>query len=334
MNTDLVHSIHDVPAGEWDRLARQTSLYLSHRWLAGEEQDPTATASYVLVRDREGAILAATPLYEVHEEPNDNYRTDTVLSSPASPRVIAGARRGYHNSPLTAPGLTADQRAACLTLLRDAARAHAGRLGTTHWWPYLTRAAADALAPLYRERPRHQQDDATIPLPGHGFDDYVASLPAKRRAGVRSERRAFAESGLDLRIQPLGDCYQDAGSLLAGHQKSHGHARDSTGVMTELLKRQAEAMGDTARVAAAYDQDRMIGFCLSYHYGATTWIRAVAADKEHPAPYAYFNLAYYLPIEDAYAHKTTALHAGMKSIEAKRLRGAEVSSLYALHDVP
>lgn len=41
---------------------------------------------------------------------------------------------------------------------------------------------------------------------------------------------------------------------------------------------------------------------------------------------------YYLPIEDAYAHGTTALHAGMTTIEAKRRRGAQVSGLYALVD--
>jgi predicted N-acyltransferase len=102
--------------------------------------------------------------------------------------------------------------------------------------------------------------------------------------------------------------------------------------MTGLLARQAAAMGDEARVVAAYDGPRMAGFCLYYHYGSTTWIRAVAVDRRHPAPHLYFNLMYYLPVEDAYAHGTTALHAGMTTIEAKRRRGATVSGLWALVD--
>ncbi|MFF9453479.1 GNAT family N-acetyltransferase [Streptomyces flaveolus] len=332
MITSFVDSVHAVPAAEWEHLARPAGLYLSHRWLAGEEDDPTAACAYALVRDRSGTLLAATPLYLIQDEPNDYYRPGTVLPVPVRPRVIAGARRGYHNTPLTARGLGAGERDGCLLLLRDAARHFADRHGTTHWWPYLTAPAATQLAPLYPGRPLHLEDDALIPLPGAGVDDYIASLPSQRRAGIRRERRAFAAAGLDVRHQALADCLKDAGALLAGHQQDHGHDGDGVDAMTGLLARQAAAMGNEARVVAAYDGPRMAGFCLYYHYGSTTWIRAVAVDRRHPAPHLYFNLMYYLPVEDAYAHGTTALHAGMTTIEAKRRRGATVSGLWALVD--
>ncbi|MFJ2747370.1 peptidogalycan biosysnthesis protein [Streptomyces sp. NPDC087297] len=334
MITSIVESIHAVPAAEWEHLARPAGLYLSHRWLAGEAEDPTATSTYALVRDLGGTLLAAAPLHLVRDEPNDSYRPENVLPPHLRPRVIAGARRGYHNTPLTAPGLDPGRQDLCLTLLRDAARGFADRHGTTHWWPYLTAPAAARLAPLYPDPALHLEDDALIPLPGTGIDDYISSLPSQRRVGVRRERRAFAAHALDVRRQVLADCFEDAGVLLAGHQQDHGHDRDGIDAMTGLLKRQATAMGSEARVVAAYDRDRMIGFCLYYHYGATTWIRAVALDREHPAPHLYFNLMYYLPVEDAYAHGTTALHAGMTTIEAKRRRGAKVSGLYALTDTP
>ncbi|MFF4445443.1 GNAT family N-acetyltransferase [Streptomyces sp. NPDC001502] len=335
MITSIVESVHEVPAAEWEHLARSAGLYLSHRWLAGEAEDPTATCAYVLVRDPGGMLLAATPLYLVRDEPNDSYQPETVLPPHLRPRVIAGARRGYHNTPLTAPGLGPGRRDACLALLRDAVRRFADHHGTTHWWPYLTTEAATRLAPLYPDPALRLEDDALIPLPGAGIDDYISSLPAQRRAGIRRERRAFAAAtGLDVRRQVLADCWEDAAVLLAGHQQDHGHDRDGLDAMTALLKRQATAMGSEARVVAAYDGPRMIGFCLFYHYGTTTWIRAVALDRRHPAPHLYFNLMYYLPIEEAYVHGTTALHAGMKAIEAKRRRGAGVSGLYALADPP
>ncbi|MFC7816949.1 GNAT family N-acetyltransferase [Streptomyces sp. NPDC057367] len=332
MITSLVDSVRAVPAAEWERLARPAGFYLSHRWLAGEEDDPTARCAYALVRDRAGTLLAAAPLYLVRHEPNDYYLPGTVLPAPPWPRVIAGARRGYHNTPLVARGLEAAERDGCLMLLRDAARHFADRHGTTHWWPYLTTPAAEQLAPLYPGRPLHLEDDALIPLPGTGIDDYIDSLPSRRRTGIRRERRAFAAAGLDVRHQALADCLNDAGALLAGHQQDHGHDRDGVDAMTGLLERQAAAMGDEARVVAAYDGRRMTGFCLYYHYGATTWIRAVAVDRRHPAPHLYFNLMYYLPVEDAYTHGTTALHAGMTTVEAKRRRGASVSGLWALAD--
>ncbi|MDN3293349.1 peptidogalycan biosysnthesis protein [Streptomyces ficellus] len=331
MKAETTTGIAAVPAAAWDRLARHAGLYLSHRWLAGEETDPTASASYVLVRDAAGALIAAAPLYVVHTEPNAYYEPAHLPPGAGRPRVIAGARRGYHNAPLTDPGLCDEQRTACLALLRDTIRAHAARHGTTHWWPYLTETAARQLTPLYRTAPYRLDDDATIPLPGTGFDDYLASLPSKRRVAIRHERAAFHAAGLDVRHQALADCYQDAGRLLASLQNSHGHA-DDTDAMTGLLKRQADAMGEQARVLAAYDGSRLAAFCLYYHYGSTTWLRAVGTDPARPVPFAYFTLAYYLPIADAYRHGTNAVHAGMKAIQAKRLRGARVTGLYALHD--
>ncbi|MFJ7780653.1 hypothetical protein [Streptomyces yangpuensis] len=109
---------------------------------------------------------------------------------------------------------------------------------------------------------------------------------------------------------------------------------------TAAAQRADASEGCQARARAAADAAagpgvrgrRMTGFCLYYHYAATTWIRAVAVDRTHPAPHMYFNLMYYLPIEDAYAHGTTALHAGMTTIEPKRRRGALISGLYALTD--
>ncbi|MFD8884236.1 hypothetical protein ACFV0H_17165 [Streptomyces erythrochromogenes] len=148
-----------------------------------------------------------------------------------------------------------------------------------------------------------------------------------RRVGVRREHREFTANGPDVRHLALADCAEDAGVLLAGHQQDHGHDQDGIDAMTALLKRQAAAMGSAARVVAACDGPRMAGFCLYYHYASTTWIRAVAVDRTRAAPHLYFNLMYYLPIQDAYAHGSTALHAGMTTVEAKRRRGAVVTGL-------
>jgi hypothetical protein len=55
------------------------------------------------------------------------------------------------------------------------------------------------------------KDDAATPLPGGSFEDYLASLPSKRRVAVRHERAAFHKTGLSIRHLPLGDCFWEAG---------------------------------------------------------------------------------------------------------------------------
>ncbi|MFJ9344696.1 peptidogalycan biosysnthesis protein [Streptomyces sp. NPDC101733] len=348
MKYEIATTVHAVAEEDWDRLARHAGLYLSHRWLAGEETDPTATTVYVLVRDAdggadgggagegdadaEGPLLAAAPLHLVHTEPNSLYAPPRPASGAPPPQVVAGARRGYHNTPLIDPELPPHRRDACLTLLRDAARTYARTHGTAHWWPYLTTPAAELLGPLYPSPPVEVEQDALIPLPGTGFDDYLGSLPSKRRVAVRRERVTFQTAGPRVRHLALGACVRDAGRLLAAQQNTQGHRADTTDVMTALLERQVASMGDRARVAAVHDGHAMVAFGLYYHFGGTTWVRAIGTDPSRPVPFAYFNLAYYLPIADGYRAGTTALHAGMKSIAAKRLRGARISGLHALSD--
>lgn len=187
---------------------RPAGLYLSHRWLAGEEEDPTATCAYALVRDPGGTLLAATPLYLVRDEPNDSYQPETVLPPHLRPRVIAGARRGYHNTPLTAPGLGPGRRDACLALLRDAVRRFAGHHGTTHWWPYLTTEAATRLAPLYPDPALHLEDDALIRSPAQASTTTSPPCP-------HSAAPASAENAAPSR-RPPASTYADRYSPTAG----------------------------------------------------------------------------------------------------------------------
>lgn len=94
MKTEIIAAITRVPAADWDRLAAPAGLYLSHRWLAGEEADPTATAAYALVRDEDGTLLAAAPLYLVHTEPNSFYDPRSRPPAPTGPGWSRAAGAG------------------------------------------------------------------------------------------------------------------------------------------------------------------------------------------------------------------------------------------------
>ncbi|MEU9038317.1 GNAT family N-acetyltransferase [Streptomyces sp. NPDC048352] len=330
MNVTFIHDIVDVRATEWDALAAEAGFYLSHQWLAAQQYDPTASVGYALVHD-DGALIAAAPLYLVDTEPNDLYRVHEVVPGRAPARtLLAGARRGYLNAPLLHPRLTPERRREALGRLVTAAATLAAAREAEPWWLYVTDAAAAELAEACGTEPVQLNQDARIPLPGSTFDDYVAGLPHKRRSAVRRERRAFTEAGYELRTLRLSECAGDAGALAARLQERHGHPADPA-FMARLLHDQAVGMADSGIVLAAYAEGRMVAFSLFYCHMGTVWLRSTGYDYARlRGAHEYFNLAYYLPIEYAYAHGAASLHLGMESLHAKTLRGAVASPLWAI----
>ncbi|MEV0603083.1 GNAT family N-acetyltransferase [Streptomyces sp. NPDC050315] len=326
----LIPDIGDVPVASWDALTAQAGLYLSHQWLAAQQRDPTAQVRYALVHD-DGHLVAAAPLYVVDTEPNALYRVPEILPDRTPARtLLAGARRGYVNAPLLHPRLTPDRRREALSRLVAAAESLAAAQEAQPWWLYVTDAAASELADACGTKPVRLGQDARIPLPGSTFDDYLAARPSKRRVTIRRERRAFAEAGYELRTLRLSECADAAGALLAQLQERHGHAADPA-VMARLLRDQAEGMADSGIVCAAFAEGRMVAFSLFYRHAGTVWLRATGYDYARlRGAHEYFNLVYYLPIEDAYAHGATGLHLGMESLRAKTLRGATTSPLWAI----
>jgi predicted N-acyltransferase len=326
----LVDDILDIPAAEWDALASPAGLYLSHRWLAAQQHDPTAQARYALVYG-EDRLIAAAPLYVVDTEPNSLYRVHEIVPGRTPGRtLLAGARRGYLNAPLLDSRLTPARRREALRHLVTTAVSLAAAEDAQPWWLYVTDSEAAELAEVCGTTPVQLTQDARLPLPGSTFDDYLAGLPSKRRVSIRRERRAFAEAGYELRTLRLSECADIAGALLAQLQERHGHPADPA-AMTGLLRDQAAGMADTGTVLAAYSDDRMVAFSLYYRHGATIWLRATGYDYARlRGAHEYFNLVYYLPIEAAYAHCATALHLGMESLHAKALRGAVTTPLWAV----
>ncbi|WP_326667957.1 GNAT family N-acetyltransferase [Streptomyces sp. NBC_01257] len=330
MNITLVDDIRRIPAHSWDALSGPAGLYLCHQWLAAQQDDPTAQVRYALVHD-DGLLIAAVPLHVVDSEPNDLYRVHEVVPGrPPVRTLLAGARRGYLNAPLLHPALTPDHRREALHHLVTAVRSLAAAEQAQPWWLYVTDTAATELADVCGTEPVRLNEDARIPLPGSTFADYLAGLPSRRRVAIRRERRAFAEAGYELRTLRLSQCAEAVGALAAQLQARHGHPADPA-FMTRLMRDQADGMADSGVVIAAFAEEHMVAFSLFYRHAGTLWLRSTGYDyAQLRGAHEYFNLVYYLPIEDAYAQGATALHLGMESLRAKTLRGAVTSPLWAL----
>ncbi|MGK4585262.1 peptidogalycan biosysnthesis protein [Kitasatospora sp. HPMI-4] len=325
----------DVDADAWDRIAGDAGFYLSHRWLRHEEDSTTATARYVLVTDTNARLVAATPVYLVESELNPGYRPHEQLTgvAEAKPLVVAGARRGYHNSPLLDSELAPEDRADCLRLLVQTVEelVHAYEAEQA-WWLYVRdEVAAELKAATGAEVAHLQKLDAAIALPGADFDSYLRSLPSKRRVVISRERRRFCEAGYEVRRLKLSECWQETGGLLAELQGKYGHSA-APEPMRRLLRAQAEGLGDTGTVIGCFLGEHMVGFSLCYEFAGTCWIRATGFDYDrlHGAA-EYFSLVFYEPIQDAYRSQgLRRLHLGTSSSRAKALRGAQLSPLWAI----
>lgn len=335
IHVNVASSLRSVDPSEWDSLKSAAGLYTSHTWLLGDEADPTAAVSYLLVRDGSSALVGGLPCYRPRVAGSDRYNLRALLSRDDVPRsralLLAGARSGYRCDVPVSDLLTpADASMVRTRLLREAA-ASAGRDDRQAALLYVPGNAYSQLVADGGNRGAPIGSDATISLPGSSFADWRGTLPRKSRQTVRHELNAYDASGWRTEVVPLYTVINDLVPLLAALQRKHG-ALGEPRALTRLLARQAEVFGDGAIVFAGRRDGQIGAFALAYRHAGVLHVRAAGLNY-HLAPeraYAYFNVVYYAPIAHAYATGARAVHLGVDSLRAKVLRGARLTSLWAL----
>ncbi|MFH9349591.1 peptidogalycan biosysnthesis protein [Kitasatospora sp. NPDC017646] len=337
-----------LPPTAWDALTGNR-LYSSHDWLrfcATDIGGTTATGGlHVPVGDGGTAAVAITA---VEHEPNSFYQWQSHLSALGLPGageagLLLGQRRGYQTHLLASPGVGRDRAAAALF---DALGKLRLELAGSELLPSTPEArpvpafglflstddvlalrAAGAAGP-----PLLLAADAWIPVPDGGWDEWLRSLPSKRRIDmVRRDVKRFRDAGYRITRSTLGECYVEAAELLVGTQARYGHASDPA-VLAESFRRQAAAMGDAAQVAfCGIEGEPPVGFCLYYAWGDTLYLRAAGFDYGRLKDACeYFNTVYYEPIRAAAEAGCRWVHAGIEAADAKALRGAELRPLWLL----
>ncbi len=101
LTTTVVDDLGQVSRSEWDRVAEDSGLYLSHGWLRAVHHDSGVTAFYVLVR-RGAELVGALPIFDVAAEGNAFYapgRHHSALTG-SGHWLLAGSRRGYRGGVL------------------------------------------------------------------------------------------------------------------------------------------------------------------------------------------------------------------------------------------
>lgn len=337
MTTTTAHPrlLGELGAQAWDRLAGE-HFYSTAAWLELCAMHGGGVPGAV-VQFANGEPSAAVPYAALSAPPPALYRWNDLLLErglPALPAdgLLVGPRQGYETNFLVAPGHDRVAAIAQLVLeLRerstDIARGGGGDACVAMYLPtedvHALRAAGVSSPPVLLEA------DAWLELPGGGWDAWLGSLPSKRRVNVRREVRAFSEAGFTVVRMALEECHEQLPALVRCTQSKYGDAGETADWLA-LLRMHVAAMGSAAQVALCLrDDGTLVGFCLYYVWGDTLYLRWAGFDYDRLAGAAeYFNLLYYSQIMVAAQLGVRRLHAGIKSLEAKALRGAQLRPLW------
>jgi hypothetical protein len=324
-------------ATRWDCLAGG-HFYSTSQWLRYCARDRSGTVGVVTAEVDGGS--AAVPVAEVRSEPAAYYRWHELLGTFGLPRpepqgLLVGPRRGYQTHLLASPHVCRERAAAALVArlleLREQIRGRPPRPAPCVAM-YLTTADAVALRQAgVRAAPVLLDADAWMTVPLDGWSGWLDALPQRRRSAVRREARAFRAAGYTIDRMTLLECHAAIAPIWRPNQARYGHPVDLD-VLTHKLREQGEAMGSAAKVLICRRPGgEPVGFCVFYQWGDTVFLRIAGFDYPRLCRAAeYFNVVYYAHVESAPRLGVRRLHAGIKSLEAKALRGARLRPLWLM----
>lgn len=343
LDVSVIRRIGEIEPADWNRLAHGRSLYQSYPWLSWAESNCGATVRYVTARDRDGRLLGALPAYLLTTAAttwNAWYDPLSVFVGEPDierregwfPLLLLGSLSGYHSDVLLDTTLGDDARRDVTGVLAQEARVLAGELGARSTAiMYATKTAAEALMQGWPTvtGPLPVSANTRIPATWPDLDAYVASFPGRRRYNVRRELRALSSAGHRIAETTLSQGLDVMGPLLGNVHRKHG-AADTDEVTTAYLRSQADHLDDASLVFLELADDRPVGFSLSYVWGDELNVRIVGFDYQRSAPFAYFALAYYLPLQHAMSHRLAGVNLGPGTYQAKAGRGAALEPTFAV----
>ena len=338
LTAETVRDITAVSADDWDRLAGSANPFVSHAFLAALESggavggDSGWDPFHIIVRDGNGRLAAAMPLYVKHH----SYGEYVFDHSWANAFERAGGRyypkllSAIPFTPVTGPRLLAqDASTALKCALADAVLALVDQY-------QISSAHINFVAPSDAQLLQQQGWLVRQGLQFHwhnanyaDFDAFLASLSSRKRKNIRKERAGVMAAGVTMR-QLTGDAIRpdhiDAfyRFYLSTIDRKWGGAYLTLPVFQQLRETMADKM---LLVVAEYD-GRIIGGALNFIGEDTLYGRNWGADID--IPFLHFEACYYQAIDYAIRHGLARVEAGAQGFH-KVQRGYLPETTWSLH---
>ncbi len=310
--------------GPWDGQAGHWSL--GQPWLRLSEQLPGLRGQVMVTVEDEAGLAVGAPCW-VCDRPPSKYDPGpaTGLGEGGGPAILIGSRTGYSSRVFVRPGLAGAARAAAVEEFIHRVRGLADRESVDEAWVMhadpvtagnLTGLPALQLPPV-----------AEIPLGLRGHEEWLSSLPKRRRQGLRKEYTRWADQG---EVVPLADVVEEAGPLLAAHNRRFGS--DTADVaMQRFLRLHAETLGESARAFVLRGPDGLVAFAFAVEWGDRLVMRTYGGLGGRRADDGlYFYLAYHLPVRFAALRGISSIELGPGAYATKLLHGASLEPRWAL----
>ena len=310
----LARAVSDLPAAQWNGVARTADPFLGHEFLSlleecGSVGDGTGWTPLPVMVERQSSITAAAPAYlKTHSQ--GEYVFDHGWADAwdrAGGSYYPKLQVAVPFTPCVGPRLLGDDRNALLAALETVTIQN--QLSSAHI-TFLTEQesdAAEARGWLRRDGLQYHWFNRGYA----GFDDFLAALSSRKRKAIRKERAAAVE-GLEI-VELRGSQIERAHWDAMWHFYQHTGARKwgRPYLTHEFFERAGEALGEQALMFLALEGGRPIAGALNFVGGDTLYGRYWGAVEERP--FLHFELSYYRAIDWAIGHGMRSSRPGRRA---------------------
>ncbi|MCI0517405.1 MAG: GNAT family N-acetyltransferase [Woeseiaceae bacterium] len=339
MPAEILASITEIAAQEWNALAGDRWPFLRHEFLAAAETSGSVSVAtgwqpcHIVLRDESGVLRAAMPLYEkthswgefvfdwawaqAYHRVGIDYYPKLVSAVPFTP---APCRKLL----LADPGDAESARQLIEAALQLAADRHCSSLHLQFVDPPETGTLAASGMLLRKDCQFHWHNRGY-----RDFDEFLASFSSAKRRKARQDRRYVAEQGISFRWLDGGqidaETWASVYELIGSTFQRHGSMPYfNLPFFTELSRQLPE---QTLLVIAERER-KMIAAAVFYVSATTLYGRYWGADAEYNA--LHFETCYYQGIDYCIGHGIQRFEPGTQG-EHKISRGFLPVTTWSAH---
>jgi hypothetical protein len=172
---------------------------------------------------------------------------------------------------------------------------------------------------------------SSIHVTGSEMAAYLGSLSHGKRSVVRRDLQRISEAGLLAAEVPLAEVIDEASHLIVAVKNRHATMDHPLLTQLRLTEWSRSSVGVPVAFSVRNDSGRLIAVSFGCHRSPSLEMYEVGlADDPVDRHLAYTEVLVYAPIRYALRESCTQLDLGLGSTTPKRLRGAHVSTVWAV----
>ncbi len=314
-----VTRIGDIPAEAWDACAGDSHPFVQHGFLQALEDSGSVSAEtgwmplHLVIESADGRIAGCAPMYAKSHSQGE-YVFDhgwAEAFSNAGGRYYPKLQVAVPFSPVTGPRLLvrseAGERARSALLEALVSVADQTNVSSLHVtfpteseWRQLSRNGFLA---------RTGEQFHWVNRNYASFDAFLADLSARKRKSIRRERRAVADSGMEI-VRLQGDAIgpEDWDAMFRFYRDTGARKWGRPYLTADFFPRLSRVFGNRVVLILARSDRRIIAGALHIAGDTTLYGRYWGCTEYHA--FLHFELCYYQAIEYAIGHGLQRVEAG------------------------